>query len=75
MIEQLHDRPRAGLSYSHIRIDGRRDTEVFVIRNVSNHVHITLGKNEATLILHPHMAQRLVANIQAVLEGTESAAK
>jgi hypothetical protein len=51
-----------------MRLDIARDTRIFVIPNIDGHVHITLGKNDATLILHPHAARRLIANIGAVLE-------
>lgn len=68
-------RADAGPSWIALRIDARRDTRMFVQRNVSKHVHVTIGKGgaEAVLILHPHAAKRLVANITAVLDGAEHA--
>lgn len=73
-IEKLA-RADAEASWIELRIDARRDTRLFVQRNVGGHVHVTLGKNgKATLILHPHAARRLIANIEAVLAGAEFAA-
>lgn len=69
----LH-RAEADASWIELRLDARRDTRMFVQRNVEGHVHVTLGNHgKATLILHPHAANRLIANIQAVLDGAEMA--
>jgi hypothetical protein len=70
-VEKL-EQPDAEASWIELRIDARRDTRLFVQRNVDGHVHVTMGKNgKATLILHPHAAKRLIANIEAVLGGAE----
>lgn len=62
----------ARASYTHVRMDLPRDARMMVTRNVTaKHVHITLGQSEATLIIHPHAAKRLIANIAAVLEGED----
>ena len=66
-------RPKGGISSYRLRADCARDTQVLVQRNVNGHVHVTIGNSEATLILHPHAAARLVANIQAVLKGEDFA--
>lgn len=71
---KLGPRPSKGCSYTHTRLDVPRDTRLFVTRNVNGHVHITIG-NEGTLIVHPHAANRLAADIQAVLAGEEFSAK
>jgi len=70
--ERLH-KTDARLSHAHMRLDLRRDTRIMAVPNVQGHVHITLGQNEATLILHPHAARRLAANITALLEGADLA--
>lgn len=70
----LH-RPDRGVCYSHIRLDLRRDTKLFVTRNVAGHLHVTVGQSDATLILHPHAAARLIADLQAVMDGAEFSAK
>ncbi len=45
-------------SYTHIRMDLPRDARMMVTRNVpAGHVHITIGRSEATLIIHPHAAK------------------
>lgn len=73
-IARIKMRPEKGCSYMHARLDVRRDTRIFVTRNVNGHVHVTIG-NEGTLILHPHAANRLSADINAVLAGEEFSAK
>lgn len=65
--------PSRPLSHAHMRLDLHRDTSIYVVRNVSKHIHVTLGKNEATLIIHPHAARRLIADIQSVLDGKDFA--
>lgn len=65
--------PNQRCSHVHVRLDARRDTRMFVTRNIDGHVHLTIG-NEATLILHPHAATRLVANLRAVLSEEEFSA-
>lgn len=61
------------LSHAHMRLDLRRDTRLLVQRSVTGHVHVTLGKDQATMILHPHAAVRLIADLQAVLTGADYA--
>ena len=59
-------------SYAHIRLDCARNTRVTVTRNPQKHIHITLG-HDATLILHPYMAERLIAAMRKVLDGADYA--
>lgn len=66
-------RPDEQLSRLSVRLDAYRDTRILVQRNVNKHIHITLGREQVTLILHPHMAGRLAANILSVLKGEEMA--
>lgn len=73
-IPRIGERADKGCSYVHARLDIRRDTRIFVTRNVDGHVHITIGR-EGTLIVHPHAANRLAADIAAVLAGEEFSAK
>jgi hypothetical protein len=73
-LAKVGPRSDKGCSHVHVRLDARRDTRMFVCRNVNGHVHITIG-NEGTLILHPHAANRLAADIAAVLAGEEFSAK
>lgn len=54
-----------------VRMDAYRDTRILVQRNVNKHIYVTIGKEQATLILHPHMANRLAKNILAVLKGED----
>lgn len=68
--DRLH-RADAPVARSYVRLDLARNTRLSVTRNVNGHVHITVGQNEATLILHPHAAKRLIANIGALLEGED----
>jgi len=71
--ETLH-RVTARLGHSHIRMDLRRDTKLIVTTNVTaKHICIAVGHNEATIILHPHAARRLIADITAVLDGKDFA--
>ncbi len=72
-IEKLPVKNDRGASYVHMRIDCARNTRAIVTRNVQKHIHITLGQ-DATLILHPHMANRLIIAMQAVLEGKDFSA-
>lgn len=75
-VARIPNETRAGATYAHVRLDLPRDASMFVTRNVAaKHVHITLGKNDATLIIHPHAAKRLIANIAAVLDGKEFASE
>lgn len=72
---KLHQ-PDAEASWIELRLDARRDTAMFVQRNVLGHVHVTLGRHgKAIVILHPHAARRLVNNINAVLNGAEFGAE
>jgi hypothetical protein len=71
-VERLHS-PNADLKLSHLRIDLARDTRIHVQRNIDGHIYIALGKREATIIIHPHAAQRLCNNITDVLDGKEFA--
>lgn len=66
-------RPDRGVALSQVRIDLRRDTRLFVTRNVNGHPHVTIGQNDVIMILHPHAAKRLIADLQAVLDGAEFA--
>lgn len=70
----IGNHPSAKASYVHVRVDVQRDTRLSVGCNLSGHPHVTIG-DEATLILHPHAAERLVADLRAVLDGAEFAAK
>ncbi len=63
-----------GVAYINVRLDIRRDTRLFVTHNVNIHIHVTIGGDAATVILHPHAARRLIADMQAVLDGAEFAA-
>ena len=72
-IEAIRDAPDRPLSHAHMRLDLRRDTRMSVVPNIDRHVHITLGRDQATLIIHPHAARRLIANIQQVLDGKDFA--
>lgn len=72
-IAKLRASPDAGLAHMHMRMDLRRNTRLFVTRNVSDHIHVTVGNSQATLIIHPHAAERLIADMQAVLAGKDFA--
>lgn len=73
LIKKLPVENNRGASYSHMRLDCGRSTRVVVTRNVQKHIHITLGQ-DATLILHPYMAGRLISAMQKVLDGKDFAA-
>lgn len=53
------------------RLDLARNTAILAQRNVNKDVYVTLGKNQVTMILHPHAARRLMKAIEAVLDGKE----
>lgn len=71
-VELIGDRPQSGLTWAQMRADVTRDTRMIVQRNVAGHFHITFGNGGGlTLILHPHAAKRLIANMTAVQDGAE----
>jgi len=53
------------------RIDVSRSTRIFACPNVDGDVHVTFGNNQATLIMHPHAARRLMKAMAAVLDGKD----
>jgi len=72
-ITRLHPAPDGRASNISVRMDLPRDVSFFVQRNVMKHIHVTIGKGQATLIMHPHAAERLIADLRAVLDGKEIA--
>jgi hypothetical protein len=73
MAEKLPIEATRGVAHINVRLDVRRDTRLFVTHNVNKHLHVTVGGDAATIILHPHAARRLIADLQAVLNGAEFA--
>jgi hypothetical protein len=70
-VEQLDRDINRPLIHRHVRLDLGRGTRIFAQPNVNKHVHVTLGDSEATLILHPHAARRLIKAMTAVLDGKD----